>query len=135
MENLHLSNLSALVVSSKDGDSVSKTDLKCDKESHSLNRVVSSIDIVTHEQVVGLWRASSNLEKFSQVMELSVDVSTDCDWSLNWLHIWLVNQDFSGLFTNKANWLDLCVFQIFLAQYLSWKEMNAKKMAAPIKDW
>ena len=101
MENLHLSNLSALVVSSKDGDSMSKADLECYKECHSLDRVVSSIDVVTHEQVVGIWWTSSDLEKFSQVMELSMDVSADSDWGLYWLHIWLVYQDFSSLFVNK----------------------------------
>ena len=57
-----MSDLSAFVVSSKDSKSILKADLKSDEESDSLDRVVSAVDVVTHEEVVGVGRLTTNLE-------------------------------------------------------------------------
>jgi hypothetical protein len=40
---------------------------------------------------------STNLEKLAQVMELSVDITADGDWSTHFLHVGLVNQNFFSL--------------------------------------
>ena len=37
----------------------------------------TSINIISHEKVVGVWDFPSNLEELHEVMELAVDVSTD----------------------------------------------------------
>ena len=49
---LHLSDLSALVVASQNGQTVSVSYLQADQQSHGLNRVISSVHIVAHEQVI-----------------------------------------------------------------------------------
>lgn len=54
-DSLHLGDLSALMVSSQDGESVSIPDLEGNQQGHCLNRVVASIHVVSHEQIVGLW--------------------------------------------------------------------------------
>ena len=97
MIDLHLCDLSAFVISSQDGDSVLETNLQGDEESHGLDRVVSSIDVVSHEQVVSLGRLSSNFEKFTQVVELTMDISTDGHGSLHCLHVRLFDKDFFSL--------------------------------------
>jgi len=91
--NLHLGDLSAFVVTSQDGNSVGESHLKGDKEGDSLDGVVSAIDVVTHEQVVGVGGLASNLEKLAQVMELTVDVAADCHGGAHLLHVRLVDQD------------------------------------------
>ena len=96
-EHLHLSNLSGLVVTSEDSDSLLKADLEGDEQSDGLDGVVSTIDVVTHEEVVSLRGMSTNLEKLAQVMELTVDISTDGDWSAHFLHVRLINQNFFSL--------------------------------------
>ena len=60
--NLHLCDLSAFVVASKDGQSIFEADLQGNEKSDCLDGVVSAIDIVTHEQIVGVGRLSTNLK-------------------------------------------------------------------------
>ena len=95
--NLHLGDLSALMIASEDGESILEADLKGNKKSHSLNWVVTTVDIVAHEQIVRVRRLSTNFEKLSEVMELTVDVSADCDGSTDLLDVRLVNKDFFRL--------------------------------------
>lgn len=52
IESIYLSDLLAFVVTSQDSDSVSVSDLEGHEESHCLNGVISSINIVSHEKVV-----------------------------------------------------------------------------------
>lgn len=58
-ECVHLGNLPAFMVSSEDGESVSVSDLESNEERHSLDRVIPSIHIVAHEQVVGVGRGAT----------------------------------------------------------------------------
>ena len=60
--NLHLSDLSAFVVTSQDSESILEADLESHEEGDSLDRVVSAVDVVTHEEVVGVGRLSTNLK-------------------------------------------------------------------------
>lgn len=106
IETVYLSDLSALVISSKDGDSISKTHLEGNKEGHSLHRVVATIDVISHEEIVSVGRAATDLEELAQVVELTVDITTNCYRGTNFLHIRFVYQNFFGLFT-KFNDLTL----------------------------
>jgi hypothetical protein len=47
IEAVDLRDLSGLVVSTEDGDTLGVTDLQADQEGHSLNGVVATVDIVT----------------------------------------------------------------------------------------
>ena len=82
-----MGNLSGLVVTSENGDSVLKADLKGHKEGHCLDGIVSSVDVVTHEEVVSVWNLSANHKELAQVMELTVDVTTDGHWGDHILHV------------------------------------------------
>ena len=92
--NLHLGDLSALVVASEDGKSILEADLQCDEKSYSLDRVVATVDVIAHEQVVRVGWLSTNFEELSKVMELAVDVSADGDRSTHLLDVGLINKDF-----------------------------------------
>jgi len=82
-----LSDLSGLVVAAQDRDSVSITHFQGNEQRYRLHRVVTSIDVVSHEQVVGVWRLASNFEKFFKVVELAMDVSANRDGSAYLRHI------------------------------------------------
>jgi hypothetical protein len=68
VESVDLRDLSTLVVSSKDCDSISVSDFQGDEQSDRLKRVIASIDVVSHEEIIRLraavyqdtkrWRAS-----------------------------------------------------------------------------
>lgn len=49
VESVYLCDLTTLVVAAEDGDAILVSDLKSDKKRHDLNRVIPSIDVVTHE--------------------------------------------------------------------------------------
>jgi len=89
-----LGDLSGLMVTSEDGESILIAHLQGDKQGHGLHGVVSAINIISHEEVVGVRGLSANLEEFSQVVELSVDVTTDGHGGAHLLHVGLVDQDF-----------------------------------------
>ena len=89
VEAVDLGDLSALVVASQNRDSFLKAHLEADEKSHSLNTVVATIDVVAHEQVVCVWRATTNFEELHQVMELSVHIAANRHRTFHRLHVQL----------------------------------------------
>lgn len=63
VETVDLGDLSALMISSNQGNSVSVPDFQGQQEQESLNRVEASVHEVSHEDVVGLGAVSSHLEE------------------------------------------------------------------------
>lgn len=68
---------SALVVSAKDKEVLWILDLVRKEQADGLERLLSTIDIVTQEEVVGLGREPAVLEEAEQVVVLAVNVTTD----------------------------------------------------------
>lgn len=95
--------------------------LKSNKEGDGLYTVVSSVHIVSHEQIVGVRRLASDPEELHEVMKLTMHISTHSHWTLHlntkvelrlfsmfvWsvhlLDIALFGQDFLGLFTQSLD--------------------------------
>ena len=97
-----MSDLTALVVAAEDGDSVGVAHLEGDEESDSLDRVVATIDVVAHEEVVGVGRLASDLEQFAQIVELAVNVTADCHWCTHLLHVRLIDENFLSLRSRRS---------------------------------
>ena len=76
------------------------SDFEGDEKRDCLNRVVTSIDIITfdiwsvldmlkeggksvctHEKIVGIWVGTANSEQLHQIMELAMYISAYCDWT------------------------------------------------------
>lgn len=89
------------MVATQNGDSVLEAHFESYKQSDSLYTVVAAIDVITHEEVVCVWRLTSNFEKLTQVMELTVNITTYGDWRTHLLHVWLIDQDFFCLNVKK----------------------------------
>lgn len=76
-KDVHLSNLTALVVSTQNGDSVAVAHLQADEQRDGLNGVVSTVDVISHEEVVGIRRLASNSEQLDQVVPLAMNITAN----------------------------------------------------------
>jgi len=115
IETIDLGDLTALMVAAKNGDATTESHLECDKERDSLDAVVSSVNIVPHEQVISIWRLATDLEELHEVVELAVDVTTHRHRTLDALHVALLAQDLLGLLTQN---LDLVLGQLLALHQL-----------------
>jgi hypothetical protein len=52
------------VVPAENSDTITVPELECDKEGDCLDGIVSTIDVVAHEEVVGVWGVPADTEKF-----------------------------------------------------------------------
>lgn len=64
VESVYLCDLPRFVVSAEDGDSIAVSELECNEEGYSLDRVVPSVNIVPHEEVIGVRRVAADPEEF-----------------------------------------------------------------------
>jgi hypothetical protein len=94
---IDLCDLAGLVVATEDGDALRISNFQSHKESDGFNGIVTSINIIAHEQIIRVWIWPANSEQLHQVMELTMDVSAYGDWAFHWLHVRLVLQDLSCL--------------------------------------
>jgi hypothetical protein len=83
IETVHLRNLSALVVATGESDAPRVANLKCDQERHTLEGVVTTIDVVTHEQIVCVRGLAADAEELHQVEELAMDITANSDRRLH----------------------------------------------------
>lgn len=68
IESIGLCQSSRFVVSSCQCDSVSVSDFEGNEEAYGLHGVVSPINIVSKEEVVGVWNISTDGEEFYEIM-------------------------------------------------------------------
>lgn len=66
------------MVASQDSDSLWVSNLQGYEQGNCLYRIISTVDIVTHKEVVGIRVGTSDPEQLHQVVELAVDVTTHC---------------------------------------------------------
>ena len=102
VEAVDLGDLTTFVVTSEDGDPVPVAHFEADQQSDGLDRVVASVDVIPHEQVVRVWGIASNLEELHQVVELSMDITADSDWTPDGLHVGLRLEDVFRLNKRKV---------------------------------
>lgn len=57
--------------------------LQSNQKGYRLDRVIPSIDKVSHEEIVGEGQISSDSEKLNKIMQLTVDITTDGDRCLD----------------------------------------------------
>lgn len=66
--------------------------LERDEQRDRLDRVVAAVDVVAHEQVVGVGAAAAYPEQLHQVVELAVHVTTNGHRAFHLLHVRLLRQ-------------------------------------------
>ena len=70
-----LSDLSGLMISSQDCDSLAEADLEGDQEGDGLHAVVAPVHVVPQEQVFGVGGRPPNFKQLHKVVELAVDIT------------------------------------------------------------
>lgn len=83
VEAVHLRDLFALVVATENRDSAGVANLEAHEQGNCLDRVVATIDVVSHEEIVVLGQLAADVEQFFKIEELSVDVTTNGDRRAN----------------------------------------------------
>jgi hypothetical protein len=68
-------DLGALVVTTKQEEVLRVLDFVAEKEAYCLDGLLSSVDVVSQEEVVGLGREASILKNAQQIIVLAVDVT------------------------------------------------------------
>lgn len=67
----------ALVVTSEDEEVFGVLDLVGKEQANGLKRLLTSVDVVTEEEVVGLRREATVLEESEEIVVLSMDITAD----------------------------------------------------------
>lgn len=87
----------ALVVTSEDEEVFGVLDLVGKEQANGLKRLLTSVDVVTEEEVVGLRREATVLEESEEIVVLSMDITADLDWSLEFEEDGLRDEDLTSL--------------------------------------
>jgi hypothetical protein len=85
------------VVSPQQSHSIFISNLQGDQQQKCFNTVSTSIDVIAHEDIVGVRREAPYFEELEQVIELAMDIAADGDWGANLDEIRLLTQDLLGL--------------------------------------
>ena len=72
---------------------VSPTDLQSNEERYCLHRIVPSIHVVSHEQIICVRGIAANTEQLHEVVELSMDITAHSHRTLDLLYIRFLGQD------------------------------------------
>lgn len=102
IEAVHSCDLSGLVVSAEKGNAVWVFQLEAEEEFKCFDRVIATIDEIAHEDIARVGNLSSLLKEFEQVVELTVDISTNGHGCTDWLDVALFNQEFLDFLTEDT---------------------------------
>lgn len=75
------------MIAPQNGDPIPVAHFQGDKQADGLDRVIASVNIVPHEEVVCVRAVPSYSEQLQEVLKLPMDVATDSHWALHMLHI------------------------------------------------
>lgn len=105
LRHVHLRDLSAFVVSTKDGDPFWIPNLQSHQETRGFHGMISAIHVVAHEQIIRVWCFASIAKQFHEVVKLPVDIPANRHWTLDRLHVGFFHQDFPRLVAQLFHFL------------------------------
>lgn len=94
VETVDGGDLASLVIASQESDVRRVLHLEAEEELEGLDRVEATIDEVAHENVAGVRDFTAFVEQLEKIVELAVNVSANCDRSLDRLNVAFLNEDF-----------------------------------------
>lgn len=68
VESIYLCNLSTFVISAKNGDPIAVPNFQSYEKGDSFNRIIPSIDVIAHEEIVGIWRISTDSKELRKIV-------------------------------------------------------------------
>ena len=94
VETVDGGDLASLVIASQQGNVGWVLHLETEQQLECLDRVESTIDEITHENVAGVRDLTALVEELEQIVELAVNVSANRDGSLDRLNVAFLDEDF-----------------------------------------
>ena len=80
VESVHSGDVGAFVVAAKQEEVLWVSNLVAQKQQDSFETLLATVDVVTEEEVVGLWRETTVLEETEEVVVLAVNVTADLEF-------------------------------------------------------
>ena len=99
VEAIYLCDLTTFMITAENGNAFLKAYFKADEKCYCLHRVVSTIDVIAHEEVIRIRRAATDFEELHKIVELAVDIAADSHWAPYRLYINLILKNFFSLHT------------------------------------
>lgn len=81
IESINTVDGGAFMVATENEEVFGVLDFVCEEQADGFQRLLASIDVITKEEVVCLWRESTILEQTQQIIVLAVNVTADLDRS------------------------------------------------------
>lgn len=94
VETINLSDLSALVVSTENGNARFVANFQGYKQRDGFERIVAAVDVIAHKQIVSLRTVPSDSKKLGKVIELTVNVTANGYRTANRLDVALFSKNF-----------------------------------------
>lgn len=81
--------------------------------------LVPAVDVVTHEEVVGLRGLAADAEQLDQIVELAVDVTAHSDRAAHALHVGFLHQHLASLqeSRNRANGVNIVIASLAIEKH------------------
>ena len=115
IKTIDLRDSSRFVVAPREMDAVRISHLQCDQKRYRFHRVVPSINKIAHKEIVGERHIASDGEKFDEIMQLSMNITTNGNGCFDWGCIGLFREDGSCLFCDEFDLFFSNTFEVFEA--------------------
>jgi len=100
----------AFVIAAEDEKVFGIFDLVGEQEADGFERLFTTIDVVTKEEIVGFWGESAIFEKSKEIVVLSMDITAYLDGRLEFKKDGLADENFAGFCTKV---FDLVLLQLY----------------------
>lgn len=77
VETVDSVNGGTLVVPTKDEEVLGVFDLVCEEKADGFQRLLATVDVVSEEKVVGLWREATVFEQTQKIVVLTVNITAN----------------------------------------------------------
>jgi hypothetical protein len=98
VKSVDLGNLTTLVIAAEHEYAIGVADLETDQERDGFDTVIASIDVIAHEQVIGIRSRSTDAKEFHEIVPLSVNVAADGNGGGDGLDVGFLQEPFAGQF-------------------------------------
>ena len=69
------------------------TYLQRNEQSDCFHRIISSVDVIPHEEVICIGRFATDAKQLHKIVELAVDIATHCHRTLDILNICFLREN------------------------------------------
>lgn len=106
-------NLPGLMISPEQDDIFGILKLVTEKEFNSLNRIVPSVNKIANKNIPGPWQFASDLKQLKDIIKLSMNVTTNDNWSFSLMHIGFFEEELLNFVAESTHASFVQAFALF----------------------